>query len=117
MTPAEKAKKKYYAKNKKACKLRAKEWNRKNRRRKYMKYKEWLDALRGNTPCMDCGRLFPPVCMDFDHRPGEIKKACVASLMRSGVSRATVEAEVAKCDLVCSNCHRIRTQTRCYSGS
>jgi hypothetical protein len=25
-----------------------------------------------SAPCMDCGLTFPAVCMDFDHRPGEI---------------------------------------------
>jgi hypothetical protein len=48
--------------------------------------------------------------MDFDHRPGEeklfnVSRFCVASMQ-------LVLAEVAKCDLVCSNCHRIRTIKR-----
>lgn len=112
MTPAKKAKKRYYKKNRQACIDRAGAWNKKNRRKKYLKMKAWLDELRSN-PCMDCNRTFPPVCMDFDHRPGEIKRACVAVLMRNGFSKETVMAEIVKCDLVCANCHRIRTQKRC----
>lgn len=59
------------------------------------------------NPCMDCNRKFPAVCMDFDHRPGEVKRFTVSA----GTSKAwpALIAEVQKCDLVCSNCHRLRT--------
>ena len=63
-----------------------------------------------NRPCMDCGGSFPPECMDFDHRPGEDKWHNVASLANFSIKRVMVE--VAKCDLVCANCHRIRTKNR-----
>jgi len=57
---------------------------------------------------MDCGNSFPPVCMDFDHRPGEEKIKEISKCK----SKAQVDVEVLKCDLVCSNCHRIRTSRR-----
>lgn len=59
---------------------------------------------------MDCGGTFPPECMDFDHRPGEGKIMAVGRM--TGLARSRIEAEVAKTDLVCSNCHRIRTKAR-----
>jgi predicted HNH restriction endonuclease len=49
--------------------------------------------------------------MDFDHRPGETK-AFEISQMLGKVSMETLEAEIAKCDIVCANCHRIRTHRR-----
>ena len=49
--------------------------------------------------------------MDFDHRPGEIKVDIIKNLVNSG-SLDTVKAEIAKCDLVCAVCHRIRTAER-----
>jgi len=61
-------------------------------------------------PCMDCGRSFPKECMDLDHREGEVKKRGVGLMM--GVSEAMLLAEIAKCDVVCANCHRIRTNAR-----
>ncbi len=70
-----------------------------------------VDDLR-NHPCMDCKNKFPAVCMDFDHRPGEHKIDTISQLVRNGASMAKILAEVAKCDLVCSNCHRIRTARR-----
>jgi len=63
-----------------------------------------------NHPCLDCGIKFHHVAMDFDHRHGEIKGYEI-SRMRN-CSKATILKEVAKCDLVCSNCHRVRTWKR-----
>jgi len=64
-----------------------------------------------SKPCTDCGNCFPPECMDFDHVRG--KKLCnVAAIISSGKSDALLYAEIAKCDLVCANCHRIRTRKR-----
>lgn len=60
-----------------------------------------------SVPCMDCGGTFDPVCMDFDHRPGETKIANVGTLVHS--SMEVVVREIAKCDVVCANCHRLRT--------
>lgn len=48
--------------------------------------------------------------MDFDHRPGEEKLFTIASA--SEQPRAVLMAEIAKCDIICSNCHRIRTAER-----
>lgn len=69
---------------------------------------EQLNELK-SQPCMDCGGSFPPECMDFDHVRGE-KVGGVSSLFT--LSRTRAVAEIAKCELVCSNCHRIRTKAR-----
>lgn len=61
------------------------------------------------SPCTDCGRQFPPFCMDFDHVRGT--KDIKVSLMKTH-AKERVEAEIAKCDLVCVNCHKIRTESR-----
>jgi hypothetical protein len=65
-----------------------------------------------SKPCMDCGHSFPPECMDFDHRPGEVKIGCVGTLRAWTAPIEMIIEEIAKCDLVCSNCHRIRTTKR-----
>lgn len=63
-----------------------------------------------NVPCMDCGQSYPPCVMDFDHRPGEEK---LFNLGRVGAyGKASLLAEMAKCDVVCANCHRMRTAAR-----
>lgn len=55
--------------------------------------------------CKDCGKRFPPVCMDFDHVRGE-KKFAISDKMHMAFGK--LEVEIAKCDLVCVCCHRIR---------
>lgn len=61
---------------------------------------------------MDCGGVFDPVCMDFDHRPGEVKRSNVSTITYASSNIEAVMNEIAKCDLVCSNCHRLRTKRR-----
>ncbi len=69
-----------------------------------------VDALKA-IPCMDCGECFPAICMDFDHRPGTDKLFEVGDKIFFLGMKKLLD-EIAKCDVVCSNCHRIRTQSR-----
>lgn len=75
------------------------------------KLKDWFKEIKSG-PCLDCGNKFPFCCMDFDHRDGTSKSKNVAALVGEGYSKDTILKEIAKCDLVCANCHRIRTQSR-----
>lgn len=61
-------------------------------------------------PCTDCGGTFPPCAMDFDHLRDKV--ATVSRLVGTGGSIERVRSEIEKCDLVCANCHRIRTWKR-----
>jgi hypothetical protein len=64
-------------------------------------------------PCTDCGVQHPFYVMDFDHRPGETKLFALGSVgARVRVSLQRLLAEIAKCDVVCANCHRERTYQR-----
>jgi hypothetical protein len=73
--------------------------------------KLWMAELK-SKPCHDCGQSFPTCCMDFDHRKGEHKEYNVGSMFAHHYGRTLIETELAKCDLVCANCHRILTQNR-----
>lgn len=69
-----------------------------------------LDDIR-DRPCLDCGGSFAPCAMDFDHRDPSGKRAAVTRMIgRAGTAR--ILDEVAKCDIVCANCHRLRTFAR-----
>lgn len=61
-----------------------------------------------DKPCMDCGVRYPPYVMDFDHRDPGTKKFNIALVNKISSVKALIE-EIAKCDVVCSNCHRERT--------
>ena len=58
--------------------------------------------------CKDCGGVFPACCYDFDHlRDKEFE---IGGNLGRRIETLKIEAD--KCDLVCANCHRIRTQKR-----
>jgi len=63
-----------------------------------------------SKPCTDCGCVFPYYVMDFDHKEGHEKLFEISQMRRH--SKELVLLEIQKCDLVCSNCHRIRTFNR-----
>ena len=74
------------------------------------KMKELTDTLK-DVPCADCNTTYPPYVMQFDHRPDEDKRDNVAALRKRN-GEATIRAEAAKCDVVCANCHAVRTEQR-----
>lgn len=71
----------------------------------------WLRSLKTDRPCTDCGQVFDPQVMQWDHLPGFEK---VGDISGSWVGRTQEEilSEIAKCELVCTNCHAIRTFRR-----
>lgn len=80
-------------------------WNAYSRQYNINKKTE-LVLYKGNK-CLDCKHKFPIVCYDFDHREPAEKSFAVCS--RLGLPIEELKREADKCDLVCSNCHRIRT--------
>jgi Zn finger protein HypA/HybF involved in hydrogenase expression len=76
-------------------------------RRKYV-----VEYKQNNPTCKDCGIDYPSYVLDFDHLPQFEKSFPLSS---SGVKNRSIEsinAEIAKCEIVCSNCHRHRTAIR-----
>ena len=69
-----------------------------------------LWKLLSNSECADCNIRDPRV-LEFDHLRD--KKFNVSRAV-SGSTRSweTILSEIDKCDIVCANCHRIRTQER-----
>jgi len=74
----------------------------------------WYQDLK-RKPCTDCGNEFHPKAMQFDHLPGFEKVSTVAKLLETGSRRRVLE-EIVKCELVCANCHAVRTDKRICSG-
>jgi hypothetical protein len=64
-----------------------------------------------SVPCMDCRERFPPFVMDFDHVNND-KEFNISDMRRRRMAFHKIVAEIAKCEVVCSNCHRIRSHYR-----
>jgi len=84
------------------------EWNDmhknvRSRRRKQAK----IAKIKVDKGCKKCGYDDNPVALDFHHRVPNEKKMCVAQLVGQGYSLSIILEEVEKCDILCSNCHRI----------
>ncbi len=78
----------------------------KNRQeRKRNEFRKWKE----DNPCSDCGNFYPYYIMQLDHTSD--KKFNIAQRSASYGSKYFFE-EIAKCDLVCSNCHAVRTHER-----
>jgi hypothetical protein len=74
---------------------------------RYRNRRDFLDALKLEQGCTDCGYRADPRALDFDHLiPGE-KSAEIQALMNLSWDR--VLEEIGKCVVRCANCHRIRT--------
>ena len=71
----------------------------------------YVDMLKQETPCADCGLHYYPCQMDFDHLPQYTKVMDVSQAARH-CSLERLKNEIAKCEIVCSNCHRLRTWER-----
>lgn len=80
------------------------------RRARVNKTQEIVNELK-NISCADCKIFYPPYVMDFDHVKG-VKILSVAKMISQCYALEDIMAEIAKCEVVCSNCHRIRTHMR-----
>lgn len=61
-----------------------------------------------NATCTVCGES-DPACLEFDHRNPEDKRASISELAHQGVDFSILAKEIAKCDIICANCHRKKT--------
>lgn len=74
---------------------------------------EFVLDLKKNSSCIDCGFLgieYPSV-LDFDH-VNSTKKFNISEFGNHTNSFKQVKQEIQKCEIVCANCHRIRTANR-----
>jgi len=69
------------------------------------------DTIKLARGCHDCGWAKWARGLDWDHVRG-VKVTTIARMIANGRPWPEIETEMAKCELVCANCHRIRTCER-----
>lgn len=83
-----------------------------SRHRRYrLAVKGKYEALKIGRPCVDCGGIFHHAAMQFDHLPGSVKVDDLANL-KIRCAWKKILSEIQKCELVCANCHAVRTFER-----
>lgn len=107
--------KEYYQNNKKKKLERDKIYYQQHKE-KYRKYslkskhkhknmaKQFINLYKSKLPCL-CGES-DYRCLDFHHINPDNKKKAVAELAAEGYNIPTIQAEIDKCEILCSNCHR-----------
>lgn len=61
--------------------------------------------------CIDCGEKYPYYMLDLDHISDD-KKFNISNYRRYTQDIDIIKEEISKCEVVCANCHRIRTYQR-----
>lgn len=84
----------------------------KTKQDRHQKIKLIINGLK-TAPCTDCKFTFHPYCMDFDHLKD--KEMNIGDMVKSHMSLNKIFKEILKCELVCANCHRLRTFNRLCS--
>lgn len=80
-------------------------------RERRAKCRYFFNLLKIERGCYDCGGMFPPEALDFDHLPGKEKCFNIAKFLANKPCEEVLD-EISKCQVVCATCHRIRTATR-----
>ena len=81
-----------------------------HRKSRKIERQQILNGIKVESGCIDCGYNADPIALDFDHRDGSQKRADVSQMISAPLNEMLTE--VAKCDVRCANCHRIKTKER-----
>jgi transposase len=82
---------------------------RTTRSRTLAKRKIW--DIKEESGCVDCKEKYPHYMLDFDHLPEFEKLGSPTEIVHKYSWEKAME-EISKCDIVCANCHKIRTWQR-----
>lgn len=74
--------------------------------------REVVNAIKTKRGCADCGYSAHHAALDFDHIDRVAKTKTVAWLVSHAAPWSELLAEMEKCEVVCANCHRVRTYER-----
>jgi hypothetical protein len=78
---------------------------------KRLELQDFKENMKMRLGCSDCGWAGWPRGLDWDHARGT-KHYGIAFLINERWPIAMIARELSKCDVVCANCHRIRTAVR-----
>jgi hypothetical protein len=102
----------------KTCRIAlASEWRKANhskskeyKRKRLSRLQKAVNDLKRDVPCKDCGKSYPPYCMEYDHLSD--KTHSISRMITDLRSLSVIKGEIHKTDLVCILCHRHRTYNR-----
>lgn len=90
--------------------LRNKEKVRLRSEKRKLKARTIVSLMKESKPCKDCGKWYPYYVMHFDHLRD--KEFNISEWAQNSLNLDKLKQEIDKCDLVCANCHSIRSYYR-----
>ncbi len=99
----------HYLDNKEKYVAKARRWNDAHNDERRQKLRDYVYEYLLEHSCLDCGET-NPVVLEFDHVRGK-KMASVSNMVKNVTTLEKLKREIAKCEVRCANCHRIRTAT------
>lgn len=107
------ASKEWYNKNREKMRAYRKKWYEANREKqkalvvaRKQRLAEWVTELKESLACEICGEDHVAT-LDFHHDdPNEKEMGIADAIYKYGWSKKRILAEIAKCRVYCSNCHR-----------
>ena len=101
----------WHACNREAFNALWRKWYAKNAAKKYAWQKrrrtdlrKWWNELKATKRCERCGETAPE-CLHFHHRDPAEKDLELSLAIGRGWAKERILAEVAKCEVLCANCH------------
>ena len=74
---------------------------------------KWYREQKTGKACRDCLGIYHYAQCDFDHVPGRGAKFMdISKMVRLGYTKEKILQEMTKCDILCKNCHALRTFRR-----
>jgi hypothetical protein len=84
-----------------------------NARKRRLELKRWMKDYKKNLSCKNCPEDHPS-CLQFHHRDPKEKEMCLSHAQKSGWCIDRLQKEIAKCDVLCANCHFKHHYNECH---
>lgn len=85
---------------------KVREYKQKFKQKAKQSARDFVESIKQSSSC-SCGENHIR-CLEFHHRNPDDKQHLISKMVASGYSIKAIQSEIAKCEIICSNCHRIR---------
>lgn len=97
--------KEYHRKYYKEYYERRREYHYERNKKRTESIRNYIRELKSTLACIKCGENHPG-CLEFHHRNPKTKTIEISLCDRLGWSIKRIQKEIAKCDVLCANCHK-----------
>lgn len=67
--------------------------------------RSWINERKAENGCSRCGQT-DAACLEYHHVNPELKEKAIGELITHGHGKQSLQEEIAKCEILCANCHR-----------